>query len=128
MILIILSLIFAIVSVNCTNATATHSEIKQVSVQEANEALMKGGIQFVDVRTSEEFQPEHPKGAINIPMETVEKRISEFATDKPIYLICRSGRRSQIVAEMLEKKGFKNLVNVTGGMLEWSAAGLPTAK
>jgi len=75
---------------------------------------------ILDVRTPQELKGPlgHIKGIINIPVQVLNKRISELDKykDKKITVICRSGHRSGIASEILFKKGF-NITNVEGGML-----------
>jgi rhodanese-related sulfurtransferase len=91
-------------------------------------AAMDGGaIHLVDVRTTGEFAGGHAPGAINIPLDQLESRLSELEPQKgdTIYLICASGRRSAAAQELLASKGFSSPVNVTGGTNGWKAAGYP---
>jgi rhodanese-related sulfurtransferase len=76
----------------------------------------------VDVRTAEEFAEGHIPGAIHIPHDEMESRFGELIPYKSskILLICRSGRRSVMAAEVLSKHGFDRLFNLKGGMLEWT--------
>ncbi|PTX65077.1 rhodanese-related sulfurtransferase [Melghirimyces profundicolus] len=82
---------------------------------------------LVDVRTQEEYEEGHIPGARHIPHDQMEERAGELEgdKDKEILLICRSGRRSVIAANILADKGFKRLHNLKGGMLEWTG---PTEK
>lgn len=77
---------------------------------------------LVDVRTSEEYEEGHIPGAIHIPHDEMEERFAELNPhkDEKILLICRSGRRSVIAAHVLHSKGFSQLYNLKGGMLEWT--------
>ncbi len=83
---------------------------------------------FIDVRTPEEYAAGHIPGAKLIPLDEIEKRISEIPRDKQVYLYCRSGRRSAKAAEILAKHGFANIENVQGGFLAWQAAGFPVER
>jgi phage shock protein E len=71
---------------------------------------------IIDVRTAEEFNAGHLDSAVNIPYDIIEKKIAKFApnTNTIIMLYCRSGRRSGIAIEKLEKLGYKNLINGGG--------------
>jgi phage shock protein E len=71
---------------------------------------------WIDVRTAEEYQQRHVSAAAHIPYEEITDRIGELTTDREqlIYLYCRSGRRSGIAMEALQKAGFSNVVNVGG--------------
>lgn len=77
---------------------------------------------FVDVRTKEEFDDAHVENSIHIPYDEMEERYKELLShkDENILLICRSGVRSQIAAQILLEKGFKKLYNLEGGLLEWT--------
>ncbi|MBT8047660.1 MAG: rhodanese-like domain-containing protein [Xanthomonadales bacterium] len=71
---------------------------------------------WIDVRTADEYVSGHVDGAVNIPYTEITSRIGEVAEDKeaPIYVYCRSGRRSGIALESLQQAGFTNVVNVGG--------------
>lgn len=74
------------------------------------------GTLVVDVRSREEAAASgiYP-GAIVIPVDEAERRISEFgAKDKPVVLYCRSGNRAGRVKQMLEKNGFTSVTNAGG--------------
>jgi rhodanese-related sulfurtransferase len=84
---------------------------------------------LVDVRTPIEWETERASGIKKfIPYEQIEARHEELGVNKntPVYLICRSGRRSGIAAQMLADLGYKRTYNVLGGTLAWSQAGLPS--
>lgn len=72
----------------------------------------------IDVRTEAEWNNGHLKGAILIPYNQIGEKIGAVAPDKSqrIYLYCRTGRRTQIAKETLEKLGYRDVVNL--GSLE----------
>lgn len=73
-------------------------------------ALVAGGARVVDVRTPQEFASGHVPGAINIPYEEIGKRASEIGpASTPVVIYCRTGRRSGIAVESLQKAGFSRL-------------------
>jgi rhodanese-related sulfurtransferase len=73
-------------------------------------ALAAAGARVVDVRTPQEFASGHVPGAINIPYEEIGKRAAEIGPPStPVVLYCRSGRRSGIAAEALQKAGYGRL-------------------
>lgn len=80
--------------------------------------------QLIDVREQHEFAQVHAVGAKNIPMGEIIERFNELDLDRDIYLICKSGVRSQHVLEYLEMRGV-DAINVEGGTQAWVAAGLP---
>lgn len=69
---------------------------------------------IIDVRTEAEWNEGHIEGAILISYELMAQRIGAVTKDKSrrIYVYCRSGRRSQIAKESLEKLGYKDVVNL----------------
>jgi rhodanese-related sulfurtransferase len=85
---------------------------------------------LVDVREPHEFSGElgHVAGAELVPLATVEAASAGWDNEQRLILICRSGNRSGKAAALLAAKGFKDLVNMAGGMLQWNALGLPTEK
>jgi rhodanese-related sulfurtransferase len=77
---------------------------------------------FVDVRTKEEYDDAHVENSIHIPYDEMDERYEELLSYKNenILLICRSGMRSQVAAQILAEQGFKKLYNLEGGLLEWT--------
>jgi phage shock protein E len=77
---------------------------------------IKNGALVVDVRSVGEFSGGHFNGALNIPVDEVQKRISEFGAnkDREIILYCRSGGRAGSAKQMLEAAGFKKVTNAGG--------------
>jgi phage shock protein E len=76
---------------------------------------------IIDVRTEAEWNSGHMEGAILIPYNVIGEKIGAVAKGKSmrIYVYCRSGRRSQIAKEALEKLGYKDIKNL--GSLEDAA-------
>lgn len=100
---------------------------RDISVQAAHRAL--GKARFVDVRETVELAADgFIPGVEHVPMGNVETRARSWDKDQDIVLICRSGNRSGRVAEALVRRGFKKVMNMTGGMLAYTAAGLPVAR
>ncbi|GIN87621.1 hypothetical protein J6TS2_40070 [Heyndrickxia sporothermodurans] len=77
-------------------------------------------IVLLDVRESAEYVFNHIPNAISIPLGELEERINQLNKDDEIYIICRTGNRSDLAAQKLSKKGFTNVVNVVPGMSQWS--------
>ncbi|MBO7417917.1 MAG: rhodanese-like domain-containing protein [Bacteroidaceae bacterium] len=92
--------------------------------------ITKAGVQLLDVRTPSEFEEGHIEGAIMIDYRTdpdgfLQKAEAQLQKDRPVALYCRGGRRSHSAAEILFKAGFKQLVELEGGILAWQEAGKP---
>jgi rhodanese-related sulfurtransferase/TusA-related sulfurtransferase len=79
-----------------------------------------GDIIVLDVRESAEFAFRHIPGAVSIPLGELEGRARELVGDVPVYVVCRTGSRSDLAARMLDDKGFKNVKNVIPGMSRWN--------
>ena len=78
----------------------------------------------LDVRENDEWAAGHAEGAVHIPMGEVVARIGEVPEGGRVHVVCRVGGRSAQVAQYLIAQGV-DAVNVTGGMLDWEAAGRP---
>ena len=99
--------------------------VPQISAQELAAVLARDSQSMVlDVRGKLEFEILHLNGAVNIAAPDLRKRYAEVSKDRPVYVICNSGHRSSLACSILQQKGFKNLTNVVGGMMAFSAAGL----
>jgi rhodanese-related sulfurtransferase len=107
----------------------SHNRIafKETSQAEVKEMLKSQAPPLIiDVRTPEEFNGElgHIAGARLLPLQILPDSLATISgyKDSTVVLVCRSGRRSAIAAEMLVKAGFKNVHNLTGGMISWNQA------
>jgi phage shock protein E len=78
---------------------------------------IKAGAKVVDVRSPGEFQGGAYPGAVNIPVQELEARISELPQDRPIVVYCASGARSAAAERMLRARGFGDVVN-GGGLFQ----------
>jgi rhodanese-related sulfurtransferase len=83
---------------------------------------------LLDVRTLEEYEEVRIPDAINIPLDELEDRVAEVPVDKPIVLVCRSGMRSMMGAEVLRHLGLRDatLYNLDGGTKAWVSKGWQT--
>ena len=68
----------------------------------------------------------HIHGAVLIPLGELAERAGELARDRPIVALCRAGGRSAQATVILQQAGFKDVANLTGGMLRWRAEGHPS--
>jgi len=95
-----------------------------ISMQEFQNNILNDKSIVLDVRTEEEyFGPlGHINGAILIPIDQLENRLSELEIYKndTIYVVCRSGNRSNFGKDILNANNFK-AINVDDGMLAWKA-------
>src|SRR5688572_1479666 len=113
---------------NWRSARLPVDSIPQVTVNELKEKLATTeDLQVVDVRRPAEYGNGHVPRALNAPLATLDRIAGElpFAKDKPTAVICAGGYRSSAAASLLEKLGFTNLLNVSGGTGAWISAGYP---
>lgn len=82
---------------------------------EANE-----NVAVLDVREPAEYAFGHIADAINIPLGELDDRIDEIKSDKELFIICRTGSRSDLAAQKLTEKGMENVKNVVPGMSQWN--------
>ena len=82
---------------------------------------------IVDVRTPEEFEKGHLPNSYNIDWNSnsFENKVIGFEHDKPIFVYCLSGGRSTAAAEKMRSLGFKQVIELEGGMMKWRADGFP---
>ena len=98
----------------------------EVSIEELAAARAGGLVPLVDVRQPEEYEAGHVPGAKLIPMADVVARTGELPVDRPVYVICQSGPRSERAAAYYRSRGIE-AYNVAGGTEAWIAAGHETA-
>ena len=91
--------------------------IEEISAN--NFALMYNGhnnlYNLLDVRKESEYQSEHIIGAINFPLDFIERNLSMLKPEDEYYLHCAGGYRSVIACSILKAKGFYNVINIKGG-------------
>ncbi len=93
--------------------------MKTISAKELELQLSEGRqFNIIDVREVEEVAEGTIPSAINIPLSLIEFRMNELDKSKEYTMVCRSGGRSGKAAQLLESHGFQ-VVNMTGGMLDW---------
>jgi len=75
---------------------------------------------LLDVRENWEYETCHIEGSTQIPMHLIPIRAGELEDDREIVCICHHGARSMQVAAFLERNGFENITNLTGGIHAWA--------
>ncbi|MFO0322515.1 MAG: rhodanese-like domain-containing protein [Bacteroidota bacterium] len=112
---------------SCQNQ-ASHSNTKtintSITVDEFEKKLLSENAQLIDVRTPEEFNQGHVKGALNYNINDAEfeNQLSKLDKNKPVLVYCLSGGRSGSAAEIIAGRGFKEVYNMQGGIMKWNAA------
>ncbi|MBD8036921.1 sulfurtransferase TusA family protein [Solibacillus sp. A46] len=82
----------------------------------SNEAAIKEDGIILDVREAAEYAFGHIPGATSIPMGELSERMNELDKEQTIYVICRTGTRSDLAAQQLSEAGFTKVYNVLPGM------------
>ena len=109
---------------NQANTSNTKAINTSITVEEFEKKLSDGNAQLIDVRTPEEYNQGHLKGALNynINSSKFENQLSKLDKNKPVLVYCLSGGRSGSAAEMMADKGFTEVYNMQGGIMKWIAA------
>jgi hydroxyacylglutathione hydrolase len=85
-------------------------------------------LQVVDVRRKGEYVDGHVPGAVNVPLDRLERDAGRLDPARPTAVICAGGYRSSAATSVLERGGFADLANVVGGTSAWIAAGYEVEK
>jgi len=100
--------------------TATASAVPEIPVEALKKRLDRGDDVFVlDVREPNEFQICRIEGSTLIPLGQLPARAQELDPDREIVVHCKMGGRSAKAVALLQERGFKNVHNLTGGILAW---------
>ena len=97
----------------------------QISAQELNEKLQGGMVRVLDVRREGEWQAGHIPHAQHQALDAFPQGLPALDDHVTVAVHCKSGYRSIIACSLLERAGYRNIVNVAGGFDQWQAAGLP---
>ena len=104
------------------------THVRQLTPAEFVEVRQETPMHVVDVRTNDEWKGGHISGARHIMGGKLVEHLAELPRDAPLALVCGSGYRSTVAASVLERAGFEDVVNITGGMAAWGHAGLPVER
>ena len=96
----------------------------QYTPREVAHLLARGEIQLVDVRQRYEHEAGRVGGDRLVELGDLAARAQDIDRAKPIVFYCRSGARSAMATQAFRQAGF-DAYNMTGGLLEWEASGLP---
>lgn len=109
-------------------AADARSRIVEITPREAGALL--GRLVVIDVREKEEFHRGHIRGAVNLPKGTVEWEVERRVPDPEtgILVYCSGGNRSALVADNLQRMGYRRVKSLAGGFRAWQAAGLPVVR
>jgi hydroxyacylglutathione hydrolase len=100
-------------------------QVAQITADELSKRLRAGGMQVLDVRREPEWDGGHIEEANWWPLDNFKVSPPDIDPGLPIAVHCKSGYRSMIASSLLQRAGFRNVINVTGGYDAWVQAGLP---
>jgi len=98
---------------------------EDVDVAKFAELVNSGNGFVLDVSTPDEYAAGHLEGStlINVFDEDFEEQVKKLDPNTPVYVYCRSGRRSANAMEILHKNGFAEVYKLKGGIMAWQQAG-----
>ena len=104
--------------------------VKEVNCAAALQLINHKEACILDVREPDEFKAGHLLNAKSIPLGKLRDRIGELERyrEKPIVVVCRSGQRSATACALLNKEGFAQVYNLSGGVTAWQKSSLPLEK
>jgi len=103
------------------------AQTAQIDVSELSRRRDHSNIQVLDVRREAEWEGGHIDGAMFWPLDNFKISPPEIDKDVPVAVHCKSGYRSMVACSLLQRAGFRNVINVTGGFDAWQQANLPVA-
>ena len=121
--LIVLGCTAKVENLNKDRIALQNSNYKNMTVDELNQQLKSKDFALVDVHIPEQ---KHINGTdAFIPYDDIENQLDKLPQGKEakIVLYCKTGRMSQIAAEKLAERGYTNVYNVVGGIVEWVKKG-----
>ena len=98
--------------------------ISQISVDELSARICSGEVQVLDVRRQPEWDAGHITNATWWPLDNFRVSPPEIDHDAPLAVHCKGGYRSMIASSLLQRAGFRNVIDVTGGFDAWQQAKL----
>lgn len=103
---------------------------KSVNTTEATRMMNHDNALVLDIREPKDFAQGHIAGAVNLPVSVLNTKLSEIDKHKshPVIVVCKMGTAAGAIAKTLKKRGFENVVRLSGGMSEWTGAALPVKK
>ena len=105
----------------CLAAGATN-----VTSRQAKELMAGNGrLLLLDVRTPEEYRQAHLKGALLIPLAELGGRLREIPQRRPLLVYCSVGARSVAAAALLASKGYREIYQMSDGLVGWYKNGFP---
>ena len=116
---------FASCSQTNTGNSAEGGVADHVNVATFAQFEQNADAQLLDVRTAQEYAEGHIEGSVNIDIFSADfdQQVQQLDKSKPVYVYCRSGRRSANAMARMKDAGFTEIHNLQGGIMAWQQAG-----
>ncbi len=112
--ILLILLLFVIALAGCATGYETVNTVQAKQMIEAKE------VEIIDVRTPEEYAAGHVPGSKLLPLQEIDNWYASLDPTKKYLMVCRSGNRSGQASNYLSGKGFTQVLNMAGGMNEWT--------
>ncbi|HLS48239.1 MAG TPA: rhodanese-like domain-containing protein [Gemmatimonadales bacterium] len=109
-------------------AGRTLETVRQMKPAELAAELGNAPVAVLDVRSAGEWEAGHLPDVPNIPLGQLPGRMAEVPAGRPLVLQCQGGGRSAIAASILQARGIKDVVNLSGGFGAWEQEGRPVER
>lgn len=125
--------ILFIIAFVCTTYCNSQNTIlnTKIGVETMLSQVIDKEVQLVDVRSLKEYNAGHIDDAINIDIadkNNFKKEVSKLDKNKPVYIYCHIGGRSNQASRVLKKLGFKKIYDYSGGWKDWNKQKTSTVK
>ncbi|MBU0605981.1 MAG: MBL fold metallo-hydrolase [Candidatus Omnitrophica bacterium] len=112
------------------NRSGEAVSLEMIAPGDAYQLIAKDpNFKLLDVRSPSEFSEAHIKDSINMPIDTLSAKLDELGDKASSYIVlCRTGTRSAMAADMLIQSGIKTVRVLDGGMIKWERERLPLVK
>ena len=97
--------------------------IQEIDILGLQQMKEEGKIKLIDVRTEGEVARGVIHGAEHIPMHLIPLKANDLCPETPTVFYCQSGARSGQVCAFLNQQGFRNVMNLQGGIMAWMRSG-----
>ena len=108
------------------DASSSDPRVQNLTSEEVARGIKEGRMLLVDVREPNEVDAEAYPDAVVIPLSCFDPTAIPDPQGKQVVFACRSGRRSVTASLAAQEQGYPYNAHLTGGILAWKAAGLPT--
>lgn len=113
-----------------TAGDGDHASVPVAEFESKMKAEKPGSYILLDVRKPDEYNAGHLKGArlINYYDEDFKEQLATLDKETKVYIYCRSGGRSGRTLDLMQDMGFRSVIDMAGGVLDWQKQGKPLVK